>query len=105
MDISSALSGVNLSAIMPSSTELLNNIALGAATSVVLAGVKSKAGQQALDPLGLFPHPAEGAPAAPPNVNNPAAIVGPTITASAFAQLPPGVAAQLTAAGVHIVAG
>ena len=84
-----------LASYMPSGNALIQNLALGAATSVVVAGMKSDAGKAAIDPLGLFPHPA----------NNPAAVSGASITASAFAALPAAVQAQLTAAGVHIVAG
>ena len=84
-----------LSSYMPSGSALIQNLALGAATSVVVAGIKSDAGKQAMDPLGLFPHPA----------NNPNVVTGATITASAFAALPAAAQAQLTAAGVHIVAG
>lgn len=95
VDVANVLSNVNLNSLLPSSTDVLNNIALGAATSVVLAGIKTSAGQQALDPLGLFPHPS----------NNPNAVQGATITASAFASLAPAAQAQLTASGVHIIAG
>ena len=94
-----------LSSYMPSGNALVQNIALGAATSVVLAGLKQQVGSGAMDPLNLFPHPA-AAPAAPAaQSNNPSAVVGPTITASAFASLPPATQAQLSASGVHIVAG
>jgi hypothetical protein len=91
----------NLGSLVPSGTDIMQNLALGAATSVVLAGVKSQSGQDALDPLQLFHK--QPAPIAP--TNNPAVTVGPTITASAFAQLPATAQAQLTASGVHIIAG
>jgi len=87
----------SIGSLIPSSADILQNVALGAATSVVLAGMKSSAGQDAIDPLGLF-H--KDAPA-----NNPNAVVGPTITASAFATMAPAVQAQLAASGVHIIAG
>lgn len=97
-DVSSLSSlSSSLGNLIPSSSDILQNVALGAATSVVLAGMKSSAGQDAIDPLGLF-H--QHAPA-----NNPNAMVGPTVTASAFAAMPPATQAQLAAAGVHIVAG
>lgn len=89
----------DLGSYLPSGNALMQNIALGAATSVVLAGLKSNAGKDALDPLGIF-HGNQQQQA-----NNPSAVVGPTITASAFAALPAATQAQLTAAGVHIVAG
>lgn len=98
LDLSSlsALSS-SLGSLIPSSSDVIQNVALGAATSIVLAGIKSSAGQDAIDPLGLF-H--KDAPA-----NNPNAVVGPTVTASAYAAMPAAVQAQLAASGVHIVAG
>lgn len=98
LDLSS-LSGLtsNLSALVPDSNTILQNVAISAASGVVLAGLKSQIGSGALDPLGVF-HAA--APA-----NNPASVIGPTITGSAYAALPAATQAQLTAAGVHIVAG
>lgn len=97
-DISSLnVLGNSLSSMIPDSSSILSNIALGAATSVVVAGFKSQQGQDALDPLHLFHH---DQPA-----NNPNAVVGATISASAFAALPPATQSQLIASGVHIVAG
>ena|SRR5438874_13009479 len=86
----------NLGSLLPSQESIIQNVALGAATSVVIAGLKSDSGKNALDPLGLF-HGREA--------NNPSSVVGPTVTASAFASLPPATQAQLAASGVHIVAG
>lgn len=93
------LTGVvgDLTNLIPSSQDIVQNVILGAGTSVVLAGLKSQAGGDAIDPLHLFHQNA-------PN-NNPNAVIGPTITASAFAALPPGSQQQLAASGVHIVAG
>lgn len=97
-DISSLnILGNSLSSMIPDSSSILSNIALGAATSVVVAGFKSSQGQDALDPLHLF-H--KDAPA-----NNPNAVVGATITSSAFAALPATTQTTLIASGVHIVAG
>lgn len=94
-DLSSlSVLGNSLSSMMPSSSDIVSNIALGAATSVVLAGLKSQQGADALDPLHLF----HQAPASNPNI-----AVGPTIAAAAFASLPAASQAQLLAAGVHIV--
>src|SRR6266567_2269193 len=98
-----ALGPINLGSLLPSTSDIATNLALGAATSVVLAGVKSNAGQDAMDPLHLFHHDPQVAPVAASN--NPASVVGPTVTASAFASLPATTQAQLSAAGVHIVAG
>jgi hypothetical protein len=96
------LSGLTtqLGSLMPSGSSIIQQIALGAASGVVLSGLKAQvASGQIPDPLNLT-----GA-AHPAPANNPNQVVGPTVTASAFAQLPPAVQAQLTAAGVHIVAG
>ena len=98
----SGLSG-SLASALPSSGAILDNVILGAATSVVLSGLKQQAGSGALDPLGLFPHNTANAPVAP--TNNPNITNGPTITASAFASLPPASQASLLAAGAHILAG
>ena len=90
-DINSVLGG--LGSIVPSTNELANQIALGAATSVVLAGLKSSAGQDAVDPLHIF-HKDGGS-----------TIVGKTIAASAFNALDAAGKAQVLASGVSIVAG
>ena len=102
LDLTTAISGLNLGSLIPSSSDIVQNVALGAASSVVLAGLKAQAGSGALDPLGLFPQQ-HAAPIAA--TNNPAVASGATITASAFAQLPGNIQLQLTTAGVHIVAG
>jgi len=44
----------SLGAALPSSNELANQIVTGALASVVLAGFKSQAGQDAVDPLHIF---------------------------------------------------
>ena len=100
LDLSS-LSGLtsNLGALLPNQTDVINNVILGAASSVVLAGLKQQVGSGALDPIGLF-HANQVTPA-----NNPNNTVGPTITASAFASLPAAAQTQMLAAGVHVVAG
>lgn len=89
----------NLSSLVPSSTDILQQVAVGAASGVVLAGLKTQIANGALDPLGLFNHTQQAG-------NNPPSVVSTTtITASAFAALPAGLQAQLQASGVHIVAG
>lgn len=100
LDLSS-LSGLtnNLSALMPSNTDILNSVLVSAASGVVLAGLKQQVGSGALDPIGLF-HSNSVSP-----VNNPNNVVGPTITSSAFSALPPAAQAQVLAGGAHIVAG
>jgi len=95
LDLSS-LSGLtaNLGSLLPSPTAIVEQIALGAAVSTVTKGIAA-GGLGSLDPLGLFPHPA----------NNPAASPGPTITASAFSSLDANAKASLLASGVHVIAG
>jgi hypothetical protein len=99
IDMGVNLTGVvgDLTNLIPSSTDIVQNVILGAGTSVVLAGLKSQAGGDALDPLHIFHKDS-------PN-NNPNNTIGPTITASAFAALPPASQQQLAASGVHIVSG
>ena len=87
----------DLTNLIPSSTDHMQQVAIGAGASVVLAGLKSSAGMDAIDPLHIIHKDA-------PN-NNPNNIVGATVTASAFAALPPAAQASLSASGVHIVAG
>lgn len=87
----------NVAGLLPNQTDVLQGVVTSAAAGVVLSGLKAQMGNGALDPLGLFAntHPA----------NNPNAVVGPTITASAYAALPAAAQASLVAGGVHIVAG
>ena len=96
-DFSGITSG--LAAALPNQTDVINNVLLSAASGVVLAGLKQQVGNGSLDPIGLF-HANTVTPA-----NNPNNTVGPTITASAFAALPPASQTSLVEAGVHIVAG
>lgn len=95
MDFSGLMSGIG--SLVPSGSQIAEQVALGAASSVVLSGIKAQLGGGALDPLGLFHNTAPQ--------NNPNAMTGVTITASAFAALPAATQAQLMTAGVHIVAG
>lgn len=92
----SSLSGLtkNLGDLMPSGQDLIQNLMLGAGVSVVTKGIQA-GGLSSLDPLGLFPHPA----------NNPNAVTGPTISASAFSMLNAQGQASFLAAGGHIIAG
>lgn len=90
--IESALTG-----LVPSTNDILQSIAVSAASGVILSGLKNQIGTGALDPLGLFN---KAAPA-----NNPNAVTGPTASASAFAAMPPAAQAAFLAAGGHIVNG
>ncbi len=91
----------NLGSLMPSSNEILQSLAVSAASGVLVAGLKAQTGSGALDPLGLFPHNA--APVAP--TNNANGIFGPTITASAFSSLTPAAQAAFLGAQGHIISG
>lgn len=100
LDLSS-FSGLsqNLGNLMPSGNAIVENVLLGVASGVVMKGITAQMQGGAIpDPLHL-----SGSPAAVNN--NPAVTSGPTITASAYAALPPAVQAQLMGVGVHIVAG
>ena len=88
-DLNSVLG--NLGNIIPSSNELVNNIALGAATSVVLSGLKSQGGQDAIDPLHIFHKDGSST-----------VIGGKTMSGAAFAALDPATKAQVLAAGYMI---
>lgn len=93
------LTGVlsDLSSAIPSSQDVLQQVMVGAGASVVLAGLKTNAGMDAIDPLHIIHKDT-------PN-NNPNNVVGPTITSSAFGALTPQARAQVLASGVHIVSG
>lgn len=87
-----------LADILPNSTDLAQNIITGAAASVVLAGLKSSAGLDAIDPLHLI-HPVQpsGAPGG-------STVVGKSITAAAFASLPPATQQMVLGQG-YVIAG
>lgn len=91
------LNPANITAALPANftTDLASNIALGAASTVVLSGLKSVAGQDALDPLHLFHKDASGASVA--------TTVGPTITSAAFSSLTQTDKDALIKQGYHIV--
>ncbi len=95
------LSGMlsDLTSAIPSSGDILQQVMIGAAATTVLAGIKSSAGQDALDPFHLF-HKDVVSP-----TNNPNNIVGPTVTASAFAAMPAASQQMMLSNGVHVVAG
>jgi hypothetical protein len=50
-----------LGGLMPSGSSLLQNLALGAGTTVLISGLQSGQGQDAIDPLHWFHHPNSGA--------------------------------------------
>jgi len=95
----------DISAILPSTNDILQQVALSAASGVIIAGIKNQAGNGALDPLGLFNHPAPAAPVAAPVAIAPTVIPHTAVAASVWATLSPADKAMLTASGVSIVAG
>ena len=66
-----ALSGIfsDITSLIPSQSAILDSVLAGTAGTVIIAGMKSKEGQGALDPLHLFYHqpeaPTPGAVASP----------------------------------------
>lgn len=94
--------GVNLAGVasaigglVPSTSEIVQNVAVSAASGVILAGLKQQMEGGSLDPMGLFHHPA----------NNPNAASGPTASASAFSAMSPAAQSSFLAAGGHVIAG
>ena len=77
---------------LPTNNDIANQVATGAIASVLLAGLKSQSGQDAIDPLHLI-HPQGGS-----------TVVGKSITAAAFGALPPDAQAKILAAG-YVIAG
>ena len=97
-----ALTGIvgDLGNLIPSSGDIVQQLIIGAGATTLLAGMKSSAGQDALDPMHLFHHDPVPTP-----TNNPNVVIGPTITASAFASLPPATQQMMMSNGAHVVAG
>lgn len=92
--------GVNITGIfsdlqnlVPSQSDILNQVLAGAAGTVVLSGLKSNAGQDAVDPLHLF------------HKDGSSTVIGPTIPASVFSALPAAQQQALMAQKYVVVAG
>lgn len=83
--------------LIPSQGDLLNSIIAGAAGTVVLSGLKSQEGQNALDPLHLFHAKDSGTQGAVQG--------GPVMVASQFSKLDPGTQQALLAAHYTIIPG
>lgn len=96
-----ALTGIvsDLTSLVPSSSDLINQVIVGAGASVVLAGLKSNAGQDAVDPFHIFHHPAPTDGTA----GGVSTVVGKSITASALAALPASTQAQVLQQGYVIL--
>ena len=101
-----SLLGSNASAAQPLATQIIQQVAVGAAASGFLAALSHpdvKAAMLPFDPLNLAGKsltPASGGTA-----TTPAAPAASSITASAFSALPAATQNSLLAAGVHIVQG
>ena len=83
---------------MPSASAIAAQVATGVAGTVILSGLQSESGQNALDPLHLIFKP--NTTTVTPASTTTAPV--PTISAAAFASLPPATQQMLLAQGAHI---
>jgi hypothetical protein len=101
-----ALTGIvsDLGSLIPSSGDIMQQVIIGAGAGVLLAGLKSNAGLDAIDPLHLIPRPAVPAtatsPAVPASVST---VVGKTVTGSVFASLTPAIQDRMMSQGYTVV--
>lgn len=93
----------DITAVLPSTQDVLQQVALSAATGVVVAGIKNQAANGSLDPLGWFNHPA--APAPQPVAVAPTAVAHTKVAQSVWNTLSASDKAMLLGSGVEIVAG
>ena len=94
----------DLTNLLPSSGDLLQQVILGAGVGVIMSGLKTNAGLDAVDPLHLIPRPAKPATATTPAV--PATIqtvVGKTVSGSVFASLTPAIQDRMMSQGYTVV--
>lgn len=88
----------DLTNLIPSSSDVLQQVAIGAGASVVLAGLKTNAGLDAIDPLHIIHRPAtDTAPAST------SAVAGKSISAAALAALPVATQQAILAAGYAVI--
>ncbi len=85
-------------AAMPSSSALAQQLMTGAIGTVIVSGLQSQGGQNALDPLHLIFKPNTTTTTGATTTSTPT----PTITAAAFAALPASTQQMLLAQGAHI---
>ena len=83
---------------MPSASAIASNVATGAIGTLILSGLQSTGGQNALDPLHLIFKP--NTTTVTPASTTTAPV--PTISAAAFASLPPATQQMLLTQGAHI---
>ena len=90
-----------------SGQDLLNSVIAGAAGTVVLSGLQTQAGQNAVDPLHIFIHNPAGSAAG--GANNPPAVSGvvqgQVMTMSKFLSLSPDNQKVIQAMGYTIIPG
>lgn len=92
-----ALTGIlgDLTSAIPSSSDILQQVIIGAGASVVLSGLKTQGGLDAVDPLHILPNHNGG--------SGSSVVVGKTISSASFNALSPAAQAQVMAAGYSIV--
>ena len=103
-----SLLGANASGATPLATQVIQQVAVGAAASGFLAAIGHpdvKAALLPFDPLGLAAKPLTPAVAAPVTTSTAAAPTAKTIAASVFTTLSPATQTLLTGAGFTIIAG
>ena len=89
----------DLSSVIPSSSDILQQLMIGAGASVILSGLKTQAGMDAVDPLHIIhKDPATGAVVG-------STVTGKTIPQSLWALMTAPQQAQLSALGYTTVAG
>jgi LPXTG-motif cell wall-anchored protein len=101
-----AVTGIlsDLGSILPSTGDIMQQVIIGAGAGVLLAGLKSNAGLDAIDPLHLIPRPAVPAtdktPAVPASVST---VIGKTVSGSVFAALTPAIQDRMMSQGYTVV--
>lgn len=89
----------DLSSVIPSSSDVLQQLMIGAGASVVLAGLKTNAGMDAIDPLHIIHKDAQtGATVG-------TTVTGKTVPQSLWALMSPAQQEQLAGLGYTTVAG
>lgn len=86
----------DVSNLLPSSSDLIQQLIVGAAGTVVISGLKSSGGQDAVDPLHLFHHPAS---------NTTGMVQGQIMTMSKFLALTPDQQKMIQTMGYTIIPG
>lgn len=102
LDLSGGLSSIL--GDLPTSQQILQNVALGGVTTVILSGLKSAAGQDAVDPLHLiFKPPQQQAQPATNSTPATSAVPVPTATQAAFNAMSPASQVQFLQLGGHVI--